>query len=372
MASGASGGGGSADPWAWLGLLKWTLAHQDGTKPSDISPMTEEDKAFLEKVMKEGIIDENERMKFILQEFSNAMEYYQSLSQTAGSTITEDLPSLPISEDALEDLLQELRDIVEQIDFARAFVAMKGTTYLLGAVTASSGIPEAIRNQCLGIMATLAQNNPPVQKELLELSAIKALSELFLQEDEDICPMSTKVAIIQAISAIVRNYDVTENVFEHLPQTPLLMVKGLDPDPVVTNEKLRTKTLFFLNAFLTSDTSSSARVNKFADAVNMIADPQYLDDGSNYQLREYSIGMLQQLLERKMGIKILLQRKELLVSLGVQRISAMRALTGEEADMAQIELEQWESFLVLLARAKAEDETVSSLTTANAPMMIAM
>lgn len=30
------------DPNAWLGLLKWSLAHQDGTEPSDARPMADE------------------------------------------------------------------------------------------------------------------------------------------------------------------------------------------------------------------------------------------------------------------------------------------------------------------------------------------
>ena len=43
----------SGDPFAWLGLLKWSLAYSDGTKPSEGAvPMSPEDKAFLEKVMK--------------------------------------------------------------------------------------------------------------------------------------------------------------------------------------------------------------------------------------------------------------------------------------------------------------------------------
>jgi len=81
MSSSSSAGGG--EKWAWLGLLKWTLAHQDGTVPSEESPtmMSDEDKAFLEKVMAEGIIDECDRMKFILQQFSNAMEYYKNRSE---------------------------------------------------------------------------------------------------------------------------------------------------------------------------------------------------------------------------------------------------------------------------------------------------
>jgi hsp70-interacting protein len=376
-----SSGSTNADPWAWLGLLRWTLSYHDGTKPSDLSPMSEEDKAFLEMVMKEGIIDENERMKFILQEFSKSMQYYQSMAKTATVVETtaptqQDPPPIPpLSDDALEDLLQELRDIVEQVDYARAFVSLQGPTFLLGAITeTSSGIPEVIRSKCLGILSTLAQNNPPVQERLLEIGAIKALGDLFLQQngDQGKCSMMIKIAIVQATSAMVRGYDVTEAVFEQLSQAPLLLVTGLDPDPLVTNEKLRVKTLFFLNAFLTSDTSSASRCHKFVDPINMVADPQYLGGNSSAQLRELSIGILQQLLERRLAVNILLQRKDILASLGVQRISQMRSLTGEEAGMVQIELEQWESFLVLLARSKPEEEVAPAASVSGAPKLIQM
>lgn len=30
------------DPNAWLGLLKWSLSHQDGTEPSGARPMADE------------------------------------------------------------------------------------------------------------------------------------------------------------------------------------------------------------------------------------------------------------------------------------------------------------------------------------------
>jgi hypothetical protein len=161
----------------------------------------------------------------------------------------------------------------------------------------------------------------------------------------------------------VRNYDLTEGVFEHLPQAPVLLVKGLDPDPVMTNETLRKKTLFFLRAFLTSDNSSSIRVNKFADAVAMVADGPYLADGSNAQIREISISLLNQLLELQFGIKLLLSRKELLVTLGVERISLLRKLMGDEAEMASSELVQWEAFLVALPRAKPEAEAIGKEDT---------
>eukprot|EP00957_Ditylum_brightwellii_P021676 1634204-Ditylum_brightwellii.AAC.1 len=71
----SSSGGGGNSPFAWLGLLKWSLAHQDGTRPSsDVAPMSEEDRKFLESVMKDGIVDEGERMKTILTELTESLE----------------------------------------------------------------------------------------------------------------------------------------------------------------------------------------------------------------------------------------------------------------------------------------------------------
>jgi len=372
--SSSSNNSGGGEQWAWLGLLKWTLAHQDGTRPSNESPtmMSDEDKAFLEKVMAEGIIDESERMKFILEQFSNAMEYYKNESQQIDTEEKQEQPLAPPDEGDLEDLLQELRDIVEQVDYARGFVNLKGCSYLLGAIGATTSgpspmpvVPNGIRNICLGILATLAQNNPPVQKELLELGSIKILSDLFLL-NVSATPLSTKTKIMQAISAIVRCYDLTESVFEQLPQAPDLMVQGLSSDPNVASDSLRAKTLFFLRAFLASDNSTPARAKKFQHAILMIADTnsQYLNDGTDgdgdpdvvaIQLRESAIALLQQLLQRRLAVNLLFQRKNLLAAQGVKRIQQLRETKGEEAELSRTELQHWEAFLIQLARAEPEE-----------------
>merc|ERR1712188_192573 len=193
-------------------------------------------------------------------------------------------------------------------------------------------------NQCLGIIATLAQNNPPVQKQFLELGAIKILSDLFLQlqrgrESTPSC-LSTKTKIMQALSAIIRGYDLTESVFEELPQAPFLMREGLSTDPTVSNASLRMKTLFFFKAFLTSDNATNARATTFQDAITMIiagdrGSEYYLSDNSNtdgvhQQLRELAIALLSQLLERRLVVTLLLQHKHHLAALGVHRIQSLR------------------------------------------------
>ena len=170
---------------------------------------------------------------------------------------------------------------------------------------------------------------------------------------------------MQSVSAIVRNCDLTEAVFEQLPQAPVLMVQGLSSDPEVSNVSLRTKTLFFLRAYLTSDNSSPERAKTFSYAIALVADPQYLndngeDDGAAITLRESSIALLQQLLERRMAVTLLLQRKNILASLGVERIKNMRALTGDDADRTKEELLLWETFLVLLARTEPEEEILDN------------
>ena len=40
--------------------MKWSLSYSDGTSQSSAKPMSDEDKQFLEKVMKECVKDESE------------------------------------------------------------------------------------------------------------------------------------------------------------------------------------------------------------------------------------------------------------------------------------------------------------------------
>lgn len=329
------------NPWAWLGLLKWSLSYSDGTRSSDgVSPMSPEDKAFLEKVMTEGIIDENERMKVILQEATKAMEYYKS--KALGDA---DVSDPPIAEDDLEDLLQELRDIVEQIDYARAFCSLQGLPFLIGCIQEREAVPENIRMTCLGTISTLCQNNEPVQKLLLEIGAIKALSDLFFLEDTS---MKMKAKIMQGIGSIVRSHEMAEAVFCSLPQAPSLFAEGLNPKS--SSLQLQSRTLFFFRALITSDTADTARASRFENVVLCVAD-YYLEESISPDLREMAIAFLQQLLEQKKGVDIVLKRRDALAALGVKRISKLRTLTGEDKDFAQQELDSWEAFMLLLARA---------------------
>lgn len=366
----ASSQGGSDPAWAWLGLLKWSLAYSDGTRPSDetITPMSEEDKAFLEAVMKDGIIDENERMKTILKQVTESLEAMKEKSEGKDAEVS-------LSAEEMDELLLELRDIVEQIDYARAFAAMKGLPFLLGCAQQRDVVPRSIRISCLGILATMCQNNPPVQAELLSLGSIKIFNEIYFAEYPEVAPPEPpeesngqlRSKVVQAMSANVRNNATAEDVFCAIGEARRVLASALGlfsdqetlPQPPVP---LRKRALFFLRALITSDTATRTRVRLFDNCIayvcdNFVGDAQDADP----ELREMSLGLIEQILTQKHSVNAVLSRKDSLVATGVRRVAAIRELQGDERDYANIELELWESVLVLLSRAQPDDESSTAV-----------
>jgi hsp70-interacting protein len=206
----------------------------------------------------------------------------------------------------LKDLLQELRDIVEPIDYARAFLSLKGLPFLLGCILET--------------------------KAVLEIQLAR---------------------IMHATSSCVRNHEVAETVFAHLEQAPALMAPCIDPK-FQPSSSLQSITLFFLRALVTSDTATPSRVHSFAGPIVYVID-HCLQESNTPDLRETALALLVQLLEQKKSSNAILLRKDYLAALGVQR-----DLTGEDRDYAQTELESWTSLMILLARATPDQESSPS------------
>lgn len=338
-----SSGGTGNNPWAWLGLLKWSLSYADGTSNETPAPMSAEDRAFLEKVMKEGIINEGDRMQEILKITTETMTKWKTSPWTQEEA------------EETEEHLQELRDIVEQIDYARAFASMKGLPFLLGCAQERTHMPPSTRIMCLGIIATMAGNNPPIQKELLELGAIRTFSEIYFAEEQDADSDSNgqlRARVMQALSSTVRSHDMAEQVFCQTEQAVSLVERGLgieSDEPLV----LRQRSLFLLRALVTSDNSDRDRILRFTQSI-VFALEHFTAAEQPDELRELALGLMQRLLDQKKSVNMVLQRKNMLVARGVERIAQLRSLTGEDREYAATELELWESILVLLARAEPD------------------
>ena len=101
---------------------------------------------------------------------------------------------------------------------------------------------------------------------------------------------------MQAISSIVRNHQLAETVFCNLDQAESLIMAGLNP--VNASQNLKTRTVFFLRALITSDTATSDRIRGFASAIGCIAD-NFVKTSNSPEIRETSLALLVQILEQK-------------------------------------------------------------------------
>eukprot|EP00979_Chaetoceros_neogracilis_P000462 scaffold107_cov269-Chaetoceros_neogracile.AAC.54 len=401
----------SAQPepsWAWLGLLKWSLTHVDGTVPSEESPnfkqMSKEDRKFLEEVMKNGIINEGERMTFILKHLVAFLDTLKASNETittttptttptATTTTTADaqhklaqedkfdIPSgegvteTALSTEEIEKLLQELQDIVEQIDFAKSFMAMGGTAFLLGCASQTKSVPQSIRAQCLAVLGTLNQNNPAVQQKMLEEGNIPKLIDLFFAEylQTNSCTI-IQARALQAMSCSIRNHHMAEQIFcmnqegrkmieaalglySHDLKERLEPAKQPLPKP---SDTMRKKALFFLQALITSDSADSDRISLFANAIQYAA-TRFVDSSNedNSDIRETTLSMLTRILDQKKNVNVVLDAKEYLIDLGIKCITKLRRFDGEEKQMVEEELRLWELLISQLAKA-ARDEVTSS------------
>eukprot|EP00804_Cyclotella_cryptica_P011358 CCRYP_016362-RA/>CCRYP_016362-RA protein AED:0.01 eAED:0.01 QI:0/0/0/0.5/1/1/2/0/366 len=356
-------------PFAWLGLLKWSLAYSDGTRPTseEFKPMSNEDMEFLEKVMKEGIIDEGERMKEILRSLTEGVESVMNASVVEG----EEEKRKEISEDDMFDLFQELRDIVEQIDYARAFMAMGGITFLLGCATTEGNIPKSIRKASLSVLATMCQNNPPVQLNLLEVGHMPQLIQMFFDysqtdENADAVDDSVREKVVQTLSASIRGHSMAEQIFcqnEH-GKTMLRIGLGMPhaSNPATADRpwakpsvQLRKRSLFLLKALLTADEVTSERIMQYESFVSFVCtheiNPEWEEEA---EIREMGLEMLTELIARHhvpvnvpAAGTIIAQHKNSIASVGVKRIEEIKCLeeSSEEREYAMVELEAWEQLM---------------------------
>lgn len=375
----SSGAEGGEPNWAWLGLLKWSLSYVDGTVPTEESKnfrqMTDEDKAFLEEVMKNGIVDEGERMKVILEGVVSYLESVKKLeeenNETDSSEKEEELSDKTTvkSQDEIIDLLEELQDIVEQIDYAKSFAAMGGIPFLLGCAAAQKhNVPSSIRSSCLAILATLCQNNPAVQLSMLEQGNIPKLINIYFSDVE------MRAKGMQAMSCSVRSHDMGEAIFCMNQEGIRAIETGLglfregqqqegdgSVETMTTTLNLRVKSLFFLQALVTSDSADAARVQSFAPCIQYAAtnfcDATNEGENCDSHIRTLTLSMLVSILGQKKSVNGILHVKDFLVGLGVRRVAAIRVMTDkDDKEFAAEELGLWETLIVELARAQRDPE----------------
>lgn len=362
------------NPHAWLGLLKWSLSFTDGTSTDENkpppTPLSEEDKAFLEKVMKDGIVDETTRIREILNLFIDYLEQkvvVVSEDAKVSSKDTED-------DDMMIDRLWELRDLIGLIDYSKVFVTMGGLPFLLGCISQQrrDSIPDEIRGICLVLLATLAQNNPFVQTAALALklpvgatdcNILDRLIRLYLVEEES-GSGNMQGRIIQALSCIIRGHNDAEEEICRDEEFIGIMHRGLgcsittnEGENTTASEGVRKRCLFLVQALLCSDTTSYTRIQTFTKCIQQIL----LSIGTNneessLEIRETKLHFIHTLLLQKKNIQLIYLQKEEIIAAGTARIHTKDVMEDlEEKERLSFECNLWKEIIQELNNLNLDD-----------------
>ncbi len=226
------------------------MAHSDGTAPSASSAMSEEDKHWLEQVMKEAVRDDAQRMNEVM---------------------------LKVKEGDFSDIendLEDLRDIVEQVDMAQVFTKYGGCDVLIQAIEQREELPPAMKALAASVIATVAQNNLTAQDLMMTSGVVDKLANIFLNTTSDL--IATKVSlpllsfplsggdvvscqVLYALSCTVRGHAAAEEYFV-LKLGDAVFGKALQSRV----ENIVSRAAFLANALITSDYCSVTRIEKLS------------------------------------------------------------------------------------------------------------
>ncbi|KAJ0713884.1 putative armadillo-like helical, nucleotide exchange factor Fes1, TOG domain-containing protein [Helianthus annuus] len=165
----------------WDGLLKWSIAHSDGTgNPRNLS---EEDRKWFMEAMQAQSIDVVKRMK----EITLVMQTPDNVLEEQGVTATD-----------LEDMLDELQEHVESIDMANDLHSIGGLTPLLKYLKNSHA---NIRAKSAEVVSTIVQNNPRSQQLVMDANGMDPLLSNFTSDDD----VTVRTKALGAISSLIRH-----------------------------------------------------------------------------------------------------------------------------------------------------------------------
>jgi len=314
--------------------------------------MSAENRAFLERVMTDGVIDPGKRMRELLSQLTQSLKVLMTSNQEEIGHPENSSSATILDADGMVDALDELRDTVEQIDYARDFVKMNGLLFLFGCASERGGVPVNVRKECLKVLSTLSQNNPPVQQAMLDMDALSKLCGLYMDEAPTDENGNFRTVAVQAMSCMIRSYQVAEDAFCCSDTCRAVVNDALGVGQSVTQVpiNLRTKMLFLLRALLTSDYSSRQRVRDFEAAIRCTVEFLDYNAEDDLELREASLGLLLQILEQKNSVDGVMSERSRIMSLAVPRVAALRALPAEQKETHEQELELWEALVVELAK----------------------
>ncbi|KAL6987650.1 hypothetical protein U1Q18_013397 [Sarracenia purpurea var. burkii] len=165
----------------WDGLLKWSLSHSDGTRPT--RNLSEEDKRWFMEAMQAQTMDVIKRMK----EITLVMQTPEQVLEAQGVSAAD-----------IEDMLDELQEHVESIDMANDLHSIGGLVPLLGYLKNSHA---NIRAKAADVVTTIVQNNPRSQQLVMEANGLESLLSNFTSDPD----VTARTKALGAISSLIRH-----------------------------------------------------------------------------------------------------------------------------------------------------------------------
>lgn len=165
----------------WDGLLKWSLAHSDGTPPP--RNLSEEDRRWFMEAMQAQTVDVIKRMKDI----TLVMQTPEQVLESQGVTAAD-----------IEDMLDELQEHVEAIDMANDLHSIGGLVPLLGYLKNSHA---NIRAKAADVVTTIVQNNPRSQQLVMDANGLEPLLSNFTSDPD----VTARAKALGAISSLIRH-----------------------------------------------------------------------------------------------------------------------------------------------------------------------
>ncbi|XWS67098.1 hypothetical protein CRYUN_Cryun05aG0257600 [Craigia yunnanensis] len=165
----------------WDGLLKWSIAHSDGTRPT--RNLSEDDRRWFMEAMQSQSIDVIKRMK----EITLVMQTPEQVLEAQGVTAAD-----------IEDMLDELQEHVESIDMANDLHSIGGLVPLIGYLKNSHA---NIRAKAAEVVSTVVQNNPRSQQLVMEANGLGPLLSNFTSDPD----VTVRTKTLGAISSLIRH-----------------------------------------------------------------------------------------------------------------------------------------------------------------------
>eukprot|EP00262_Sarcandra_glabra_P016693 TRINITY_DN5524_c0_g1_i1.p1 TRINITY_DN5524_c0_g1~~TRINITY_DN5524_c0_g1_i1.p1 ORF type:complete len:391 (+),score=84.04 TRINITY_DN5524_c0_g1_i1:116-1288(+) len=289
----------------WDGLLKWSLAHADGTRPP--RTLSEEDRKWFMEAMQTQTVDVIKRMK----EITLVMQTPEQVLETQGVTSAD-----------LEDMLDELQEHVESIDMANDLHSIGGLVPLLGYLKNSHA---GIRAKAAEVVSTIVQNNPRSQQLVMEANGLEPLLSNF-SSDPDV---TVRTKALSAISSLIRHNKPGIVAFR-LANGYAILKDALSSESV----RFQRKALNLIQYLLQENTSDCSAVTELGFPRIMV----HLASSEDGEVREGALGCLLELAQDTVaGTGSLAEEDEKLKQVLQTRIEGISSMAPDDLRAAREE-----------------------------------